>query len=346
MEDKATISSRPVTLKDIAGASGVSRATVSAVLHGKTWVSEATRSRVQEAMRQNGYHHQLVADSLSAHFARMIGVVIGNIHNPFNTELLASLQQTLEAAGYFVIQHTTDESFESEVKAVQALGAYELGGYVIAAVQEDRPHDHLRELVDSGKLLVAIGAIPDLETHVVDFDDQLGSRLATNHLIEHGHGRIACLAGPSTSSFAKHRIMGYIESLMRHGITVDEHLIIGAGDTLDGGYNAAREALTQRAPRPTALVCFNDLVAMGAYRAAHDLGLSIPQDLSVTGFDDCQFAPVMGPPLTTVATSPDVLGRQIAEIIMAVQESGDPPGYLHRRTQPTLVKRESVRQFR
>ena len=336
------MSKRPVTLKDIAEASGVSRATVSAVLHGKDWVSDGTRSRVQAALRHNKYHHHLVADSLSARFSKIVGVVVGNIRNPFNTELLVGMQSELERAGYFVIQHTTDESYENEVKALRALSSYQPGAYVLAPVQESKNHAHLRELAQSGRPLVTIGTVPGLDTHSVDFDDQHGCKLATDYLIEQGHRRIACVAGAETSSFAKHRIFGYIESLVDHGIPLDESLIVRADDTLANGYEAARRALGQQGARPTALVCFNDLIAMAAYRAAHDEGLRIPEDLSIIGFDDCFLAPVMGPPLATVATYPAKLGRYIAEIIVTVHTDEKRRGFIRRRTQPKLIIRDSV----
>ncbi len=336
---------RPVTLKEIAKAGGVSRATVSAVLHGKEWVSEETRQKVQTVLREKGYQQHLIANSLSEHLSRVIGVVIGNIKNPFNTELLGGLQDDLERSGYFMILHTTDETYESEIKAFGALSSYELGGYVVAPVQEGRPHDHIRRLVDSGKLLISIGELADIETHQVDFDDQIGNRLAMDYLIERGHRRIACLAGAETSTFAKRRNLGYVESLMNHGIPVENSLLIRAGDTLAGGFQAAKELLTGTNPHPTALVCFNDLIAIGAYQAAKELGISIPQDLSIVGFDDCEMAAIMGPPLTTVATFPKDLGRQIAEIIFSVHESPNLNGFLHRRTHPRLIERESVRSL-
>jgi len=220
------MSKRPVTLKDIAEASGVSRATVSAVLHGKDWVSEATRRRVQRQLRQAKHHHHLVADSLSAHFSRMVGVVVGNVRNPFNAELLANLRAELEQEGYFVLQHTTDERYESEVKAFKTLSSYQPGAYVAAPVQESRDHEHLRALVAAGRPLVTIGTVPGLDTHSVDFDDQRGAKEAVDYLVGQGHRRIACVAGSETSSFAKHLIFGYIESLVNHGVPLDDSLIV------------------------------------------------------------------------------------------------------------------------
>jgi LacI family transcriptional regulator len=332
---------KPVTLQEVADITGVSRATVSAVLNGRDWVSEATRARVQSTLREVKYQYHLVADSLSERFSKVIGVVIGNIRNPFNTELLSSLQEVLGREGYFVIHHTTDETLESEVKAVAALEAYELGAYVVAPVQENGGQEHLQRLTDAGKILVTIGEATGIETHMVDFDDQQGNREATAYLARLGHRRIACLAGAENSSFARHRITGYVEGLMDNGIPVEESLILRAGDTLAGGYKAAMELL-KRKNRPTAMVCFNDLIAIGAYRAAYDLDLRIPDDLSVVGFDDCELAKVLGPPLTTVATHPAQLGKHIAEIILTVQQDRHRRGFLHKRTHPALVERRSV----
>ena len=332
-----------VTIKDVARISGVSRATVSAVLHGKSWVSEKTRQKVQTALREQNYQGHLVADTLSRSFAKMVGVVLGNIRNPFNTELISRLQDVLQAQGYFMVYHGTDESYEDEVEALKALEALELGGYVVAPVQEGRPHDHIRRLIEAGKPLVAMGEVPGLETHVVDFDDRRGSKDATDHLVEKGHRRIVCLSGPETSSFAKHRVMGFVESLMDHRIPFDESMVVPTGATFAKGYKAAKAVLTESSAPPTALLCFNDMVAVGAYKAAYDLGVKIPRDLSIVGFDDVQLAAVMGPPLTTVATHAGDVGAAVAEILLTVLQDTHRQGFLRRKTSPELIERESVR---
>lgn len=333
------------TLQDIADHCGVSRATVSAVLHGKPWVSESTRAEVQRVLREKKYQRHLVANSLSEHFSRMVGVVVGNIRNPFNTEFISSLQDALEDEGYFIVHHSTNESYEGEVKAVEALQSYEFGGYVVAPIQEGPSHDHIRQLRDSGKPLVSIGEVPDLETHVVDFDDRRGAKQATDYLIEHGHRNIVCLTGSQISLFAKHRVMGFVESLMEHGLALDDSRAVWAGGTFADGYNAAKKVL-KRKKRPTALLCFNDIVAIGAYRYAYDQGLRIPEDLSVIGFDDVPLAAVMGPPLTTVATYPRELGRAAAEILLGEFSEETHHGYIRRATHPQLIERASVCSLR
>jgi LacI family transcriptional regulator, galactose operon repressor len=331
------------TLQDVANRCGVSRATVSAVINGKDWVSEKTRARVLHVLREQGYQGHLIADSLSEHFSKMVGVVVGNIRNPFNTELISSLQDALKDKGYFIVHHGTNESYEGEVQALHALRAYEFAGYVVAPVQEGRPHDHIQEIRDAGKPLVSIGEMPDLETHVVDFDSRRGSKEATDYLIAQGHRDIVCLAGPETSLFARYRIMGFVESLMNHGLPVGEDRTIVAGATFASGYEAARKALRVKSQRPSALLCFNDLVAIGTYRCAYDLGLRIPDDLSIVGFDDVPLAAVMGPPLTTVATYPRELGEAAAEILLGEFSEKTRHGYVRRVTIPKLIERSSVR---
>jgi len=333
---------KAVTIKEVAEAAGVSRATVSAVLHGREWVSAETRDKVEQFLQQKQYQKHLLMNSLSRHFSKVIGVVIGNIRNPFNTEFISGLQEHLGKEGYFVLHHHTDESYESEVRALESLASYELGGYVVAPAQEGRPHDHIKKLIDEGKVLVSIGAIPDLETNAVDFDDDTANRNATDYLIQRGHTRIVCLAGAETSSFARHRIKGYVEGLMSHHLPIDESLIVRVGDSLTEGYRATIRILREYRPRPTAFLCFNDLIAMSVYQAAHELGIGIPTDLSVIGFDDCQLAAILGPPLTTVATYPVELARHAAEIIISIQQGNVAPGFIQRRTHPRLIERLSV----
>jgi DNA-binding LacI/PurR family transcriptional regulator len=249
----------------------------------------------------------------------------------------------LAERGYFTIQHTTDEGYESEVEAIRALETYNLRAYVVAPVQEGKPHEHIRALIKAGKTVVCIGKLPDLETHAVDFDDHRASKEATDYLIDRGHRRIVDLAGPETSSFARHRTLGFMESLISHGLSCDESMIARAGATFAGGFEAATRVLTRGSERPTALLCFNDIVAMGAYKAAYDLALRIPDDLSVVGFDNSQLSAVMGPPLTTVATWPAQVGEAAAEIVFSALESNSLAGYLHKMTSPLLIERDSVR---
>jgi DNA-binding LacI/PurR family transcriptional regulator len=144
---------------------------------------------------------------------------------------------------------------------------------------------------------------------------------------------------------AKQRQVGFIESLIQHDIPVSEARIAEAGETAADGYRAALEVLREPANRPTALVCFNDMVAMGVYRAAHELSLAIPRDLSVVGFDGVDFGELLGPPLTSVDLLPTQAGRKAAELLLRVIRNETGRGVVVEWIEPKLVERGSVRQL-
>ena len=334
---------RSVTMADIARHGGVSRSTVWAVLNGKSHVRPRTRQKVLAAVRETNYQHRLVAGSLLGHFSQMIGVVVMSLQNPFYTEVVNGLQETLRPRDYFLVTHNTRGSIEDEALALRRLMEYELGGFVLAAVQSDGPHDHIREALEARKPLVTLGPVPGLETHFVDYEDRKGSREATAYLIKKGHRRIVCVAGWTASTSANERILGFVEGLLEHGIEFSERMVVRAGGLTEEGYRAALDLLRDADRRPTALLCFNDLVAMGAYQAAHELGLHIPDDVSVIGFDDIAMAALVGPPLTTMSISPNRVGRTAAEILLTLLKGESDRKWIERKIDVNLVERSSVR---
>ncbi len=334
-----------VTARDIAELSGVSRTTVFAVVKGKPGVSEKTRERVWAAIREHGYETGLVQKSLVSEVSKMIGVVIGNINNPFYTEVVSGIHAVLRQNGYHhMLHHGTEDRPEEGVQEFEALGQYELRGYIISAGEAEQYEKHIRHLVESKRPVVTIMEAPGIQTHTVRFDNRQGSRDATDYLISKGHRRITCLTGPVRSATAKERIMGFIESLVSHEVEFHDFMTVRAGDTSEDGYKAAMEVLSDPKARPTALLCCNDLVAIGCYKAAHQLGMHIPNDISIVGFDGIDMGEVMGPPLTTLSVFPREIGRAAAEMLLHILNNGNGrQGYLEKLIEHKLIERESVR---
>lgn len=334
-----------VTAEDIARLSGVSRTTVFAVVKGKPGVSEKTRDRVLAVIREHGYQNGLVQKSLLGEVSKTIGVVVGNINNPFFTEVVSGIHGVLRARGYqHMLYHGTEERPEEGAEEFEALGTYDLRGYIISAGESEQYEKHIRWVLESTRPLVTIMEAPGLETNTVRFDNRKGSRDATHYLIAKGHRRIACLTGPVRSATAKERILGFVESLVAHEVEFNDAMIVRAGDTSEDGYRAALKVLAKPETRPTALLCCNDLVAIGCYKAAHELGLHIPNDVSVVGFDGIDMGEVMGPPLTTLSVFPREIGRLAAEMLLEVVSGGNHrQGHLERIVEHRLIERESVR---
>jgi len=252
--------------------------------------------------------------------------------------------RVMREQGFHMLYHSTQESREEEVRALAAFRSYHYAGMIIFPVEENEHHDHIREVIEARKPLVTIGAVPGIETHRIDVDHRRGSKMATDYLIARGHRRIACLAGPPKSPPTKERVLGYVEGMLDHHLDFHESMVVRAGSSSEDGYAAARAIMMNPAEsRPTAVLCFNDLVAIGAYRAAHELRLRIPQDISIVGFDDIDIAAVLGPPLTTVATRSREMGSMAAEMLLAQVFGDTKQGDCQNKVlEPALIERASV----
>ena len=334
---------RNITTAEIARLSGVSRSTVSAVLNGKRNVRESTRRKVLECIRQQNYESGMIAKTLVGELSRMIAVLAPNLGSPYHMMTFRGINEVLVSQGYHILFHNVRPEDQEDPETLASLCAYRPAGYIILRGAEGPSGEHAREILKDGIPLVTKGTIEGLDTHAVTFDNRECSRLAADCVVEKGHRRVAYLAGPSFSIGAKQRQVGFVESLIQHDIPVSDAVIVEAGETAAQGYRAALEVLKDPASRPTALVCFNDMVALGVYRAAHELSLAIPRDLSVVGFDGVDFAELLGPPLTSVDLSPTQGGRKAAELLLRVIRNETGRGTVVERIEPKLAERASVR---
>ena len=334
------------TMKKIAELTGLSRVTVSAVLHSKPGVSERTRQKVLQAIREHDLHHRLIARNLMGHFSHMFGMLVPDIANPFYTELIDGFMSEMKDGDAHMICQPTRQSHEVEVRTLETLLEYNLAGFVLGPTHQSDSVEHVQKVIAAGRPIVTIGPLPGIETHTVDFEDREGSKRATEYLIRQGHKRIVFLSGVMGSPAGKERTLGYMQALLEHQVPFDNSMMAPRTDgSSESGYQAALDVLKHHNPRPTALMCFNDVVAVGAYRAAYELGLHIPKDISIVGFDNIRMSAVLGPPLTTVSIFPDRIGRAAAKILTSLLE-GKNRNRLQREVIPTeLVERGSVQKL-
>jgi DNA-binding LacI/PurR family transcriptional regulator len=306
-------------------------------------VTERTREKVLGALRKHGYENGLVQKSLVAELSKMIGVVLGDITNPFYSEVITGINSVLVSAGFqHLLHHGTGVNPLEGIHAFESMGAYELRGYVMAAGEMEKYEAHIRKVVYAGRPLVTIMKAPGIPTHSVSWDNRLCSRDATDFLIQRGHTRIACLTGPARSATAKERVLGFIESLISHDIEFHDSMTVRAGDTSAEGYAAAMRVLQGSESRPSAFICCNDMVAMGAYKAVHELGMRIPEDLSVVGFDGVEMGELLGPPLTTLSVFPRKVGEKAAELLLEVISGKHTRSHANYVVKHALIERASV----
>ena len=341
MKEKNSKARHAIT-SEIARLSGVSRSTVSAVLNGKRSVRESSRTKVVECIRARNYDLGMISRTLVGEMSHTVAVLASDLGSQFHAMLFGGISDVLQKHGYHILFHNTRSEDQVDPQVLATLHAYRPAGYIILKGAEGLGGEHAKKIIADGTPLVTQGLIEDAQTNAVEFDNRLGMRVATDYVISKGHRRLGHIAGPVFSRGAKFRKLGFIESLVNHEIPMSGALIVDAGETAVAGYQAALRMLRKTENRPTALLCFNDMCAMGVYRAAHELNLDIPADLSVVGFDGIDFTALMAPPLTTVDIFPVKLGEEAAELLIRVIKNQTGRSCVTNWLEPRLIERDSV----
>lgn len=304
-----------ITMSDVARESGVSLMTVSRVLNNKGDVGPETRQRVQAVIRQLGYRPSSVARSLVTSRTRTIGLVVPDNANPFFSELARGVEHTAYANGYSVFLCNTEENAEREKAVLQTLEDKRVDGVILCSSRLGQPELRAAIAGFAGAVLINRELDGDgVDTMLVD--DELGGRLATAHLLERGRRRIGFLTGPEMSWSGTQRVKGYDAAFAEANITHSASWLLPCAPTVEGGRAGAHELL-QRHPGLTALLCYNDLVAVGAIQGCTDLRLSVPASVCVVGFDDIALAALVTPPLTTLRVSRYDLGCEAMNSLLA-----------------------------
>jgi DNA-binding LacI/PurR family transcriptional regulator len=292
-------SAAAVNITDVAKKAGVSISTVSRVLNNAGHpVKQETRERVLEAVRELGFRPNDLARGLLLKKSRTIGLVIPDISNPYYPELALGLEATASEYGYSVIFCNTGRQAEKLEHYVDVLLQKRADGIIFAGGGTDFSPVS-QPLLDFDVEVAVIGR-HNLPFPSVQIYNVAAAREATTHLVELGHRRIAFISGPLNLTSVQDRLAGYRLGLEERGIGRDDRLVREGDFQSESGYAAAL-SLLQGEPRPTAIFAANDRMAIGVMAAAADLGLKVPDDISVVGFDDITMASYMRPTLTTVA---------------------------------------------
>lgn len=327
------------TIREVAESAGVSYATVSHVINNTRVVSQETRERVLAAMSALNYHPNALARSLRQGKTNTIGLVLPDSANPFFAEISRSIEGEAFRKGYSVFLCNTELDTQRELFYVDVLTKKQVDGIIFVAAGDQA--DSLDYLVLRNLPVVMIDReVPNVDVDAVLTDHQLGGYLATRHLLELGHTRIACIAGPSTITPSAERIIGYRNALEQAGLAYDESLVIRGDYHARSGLEITH-AILQIKPRPTAIFALNDLMALGALRAAAEAGCSVPGDLAIVGYDDLELAHFTNPPLTTIAQPKKEIGAQAVRLLIErMSQKSRPPSRLV--LPPELIVRRST----
>jgi len=307
------------TQKDVAKRAGVSRSTVSYVLNDqdnlKVPISEETRQRVWQAIEELGYEPDSRAQSLRLGQTKVIGVIMPVIQNPFFWQTLSGISDALRESGYSLHLLHNPQDPQQGTNTVRELARKHADGFILlASLRYLLPElsDYLRK---SGRPLVEITATEAEFDHVVHGYSS-GTRALMEHLIELGHRRIGFIYGVTKVAEGEDRLSTYRKELQEHGLIEDDNPYeVHCGDQLEDAYEAAYTLLS-KPNRPTALLVINDMLAIAVMRAAGDLDLAIPGDLSVAGFDDISISKYTMPRLTTVSGMAEESGRDAVRLLL------------------------------
>ncbi len=311
--------SRPVTIRDVAALAGVSQPTASLVLgrHPTARVAAATRERVLAAAAELGYKPNVVARSLARGRSFALGVVVPDLRNPFVLDVIAGAERVASSAGYAVL--LCDQSARPVAAHLETLRARQIDGVLLDAVGAAAlPANALR-----GVKVVLIDE-PSDQWPGVSTDAQRAGALAAEHLLALGHREVAFI-GPSSDVHAfRMRERGFVKALREAGVSVRSDRWRRAPATVRGGQTSMR-ALLALQPRPTAVFCANDLVAIGAVKQCLTQGVSLPTDVSVVGCDDIEMARFITPELTTITVPARELGARAARLLLSLIEHVNTP---------------------
>jgi LacI family transcriptional regulator len=327
------------TIREVAESAGVSYATVSHVINNTRLVSPETRERVLAAMDALNYRPNALARSLRQGKTNTIGLVLPDSANPFFAEISRSIEDEAFKKGYSVFLCNTELDTQRELFYVDVLSKKQVDGIIFVAAGDQA--DSLDFLLQRRMPLVMIDReVPNVEADAVLTDNQLGGYLATRHLLDLGHRRIACIAGPSSITPSAERIIGYRNALDEAGISYDETLVLRGDYHAQSGMEITHTLLEMK-PRPTAIFTLNDLMALGALRAAAEAGCSVPQDVAVVGYDDLEISRFTNPPLTTIAQPKKEVGKRAVNLLVErMSKKNQPP--IRLVLPPELIVRRST----
>ena len=327
------------TIYDVARLAGVSTATVSRALNGTGKIAPATRAAIDAAVAQLGFRPNSIARSLVTKSTQTIAVLLPDISNPFYAALVSGVQEFLLERDHTMLLCTTEGNAEREEQYLQLLRAKQVDGALVDGLV--LPSDRIARFVREGFPIVCLDR--DIDSNsipLVQVDNRLGGRLATEHLLGLGHTQIAHITGAPKLGISEERGAGYRDALAAAGVDADPALVAEGTFTEEGGYNGAR-AVLEASPTLTAIFAANDLSAVGALNAVAVAGRRVPDDVSVVGFDDLRLAQYTSPPLTTVHQPAEAIARLATELLVGLTH-GEEVQQMRHVLAPSLVVRAST----
>jgi DNA-binding LacI/PurR family transcriptional regulator len=333
-----------ITIKDVAKQAGVSHSTVSRALHGSPLLSEETVARIRQLAVEMGYFPSAAARSLKTNRSRALGVIVSAIDDPFFSEILQGIEEIAQGHGYSMLMAASQRDPERERAIVRDMRERQVDGLIICSASFSA--EQRRKLLEYGIPIVVVNNQAAEEyRYSIYHDDVDGSRQVTRHLIELGHTRIAYLGNALSGRTTLDRLAGFRQEMDAAGLDVPDGYVyqVPGGGPEDG--LAALNHFLELSNRPSALFCFNDLLAIGVLKGLQSAGLRVPNDFSVVGFDNILFSAYTDPPLTTLDQPKRYIGAEAAQLILGLLDpvtGKDTPGKEIQKLKGRLLVRGST----
>jgi len=305
----------PVTIKDVARKAGVSHPTVSRALQDSSLISEETKKLIRETALELGYLPSAAARSLKTHRSQALGVIISNIDDPYFSEILQGIEEIAQSNNYSLFMAASQRDPQREQTIIHAMRQHHVDGVIVCSTSFS--DEKSQQLSQYGIPIVVVNnqAAEDYR-YSIYHDDLDGSRQLTRHLIELGHRKIAYLGNSHSGRTTQDRLAGFRFEMESCGLAVsDKYIYEVPGSEPENGILTANHFL-DLPERPTAVVCFNDIMAIGMLKSLQQRGVRVPEELSITGFDNIIFSNYTNPPLTTFDQPKRFIGQKAAELIL------------------------------
>jgi DNA-binding LacI/PurR family transcriptional regulator len=306
----------PVTIKDVARKAGVSHSTVSRALNGNSLIPEETASTIRDLANEMGYLPSAAARGLRTNRSRVLGVIVSSIADPFFSEILQGIDDAAQQSGYSLFIAASQRDLNHERTIVRTMREHRVDGVIICSTPFSAEQSQQLRAYEIPIVVINNQSSEDYRFSI-HHDDLDGSQL-----IELGHQQIAYLGYANSGRTNLKRLSGYTSEMEKAGLTIYDgyEYELQTNDPQDG--QAAVQHFLSLTPRPTAIFCFNDMLAIGVLRGLQDAGLRVPQDCSVVGFDNISFSAFTTPPLTTFDQPKRTIGAQAAQLILQLLEQG------------------------
>ena len=316
---------KKITIEDVARRARVSKGTVSAVINAKDSVKSGTRDHVLEIMKELNFRPKGVARNLkNGLLDKSIGIIIKDMNYPFYTTIAAGAKEYATSKGYSVIVASTDDDHKCEKQLSHLFSAKDIKGIILAPIVQGAAEiEHLFKLKMINYPFVLLEDIRGIQANVVAIDNIRAIKRAVEYLISSGHSRIVHFAGPPQASHTQERIEGFRHAFSESTLAFRIEMIVSIGSHYDECFAKTLEYFKGRDRKdyPTAIVCFNDQQALAVIMALKELGIRVPDDISIVGNDDISYAKIYPVPLTTIRAPQHEIGRRAAEILIRNIES-------------------------